>query len=395
MHHQMFTITSPRAWPAPPSPWNFSVLKEVEACPRRWALSSAAFPELWDGAGYPSAVNAKALAGQVIHAVVGQVSLAIADAGCSHVRDPTAIEVLRKMGGFSLLLRTAIDGIIERQRTNPRVQDTLELLRNDLLQEMPGMRQQIQQHLQHIILIGRRSVSFGGGGPLGEGSYHELRLHAELLDFVGIIDLLQIAQGHCTIWEFKTGLPDDRHLEQLRTYALLWTEDKHRNPNQMPIRRLVLSYGQNVNELAPPDANGLAALRTQLHDRIRNAIASVSSEPPVARPSTDNCKFCGVRHLCAEYWAALPTWQEDDRQGWIDLEVRVGAVRGPRSWDAHVIVGGGNDKGTPVVLIMANTSPAGPVDEGMQVRLLNVRQNVVDGMTLIAISAFSEIFRTL
>lgn len=390
----MFTITAPKTWPAPPSLWTFSLLKQVEDCPRRWALAAAAFPELWDGAGYPRALNAKALAGQIIHSVVGQVSLAIADAGCSHVRDAAAIDVLRKMGGFSLLLRAAINGVIERHRTNPRVRDTLELLRKELVQDMPAMRQQIQQHLQWVTLVERRSTGLGGRGPLGEGSYHELWLRAELLDFVGIIDLLQIAHGECTIWEFKTGRPDDRHVEQLRTYALLWTEDKHRNPNQLPIGRLVLSYGQDLKELVPPDANGLAALRTQLHDRIRDAIALVSRDPPIARPSTDHCTFCDVRHLCAEYWAALPTWQEYDRQGWIDVEVLVGAVRGPRSWDADVIVGGGNEKGPPVVLIMASTSPARLLEEGMQVRLLNIRQSFVDGMTLIAISAFSEIFRT-
>jgi PD-(D/E)XK nuclease superfamily len=254
------------------------------------------------------------------------------------------------------------------------------------------MRQQIQQHLYRVNLIGRRSTG-PRSGPLGEGSYHELRLRAEALDFVGIIDLLQIAQGCCTIWEFKTGLPDDRHTDQLRTYALLWTEDKHRNPNQIPVQRLVLSYGQDMSELAPPDGNKLVALRTQLQERVLGATASLRSDPPIARPSPDHCKFCNVRHMCAEYWATLPTWNGDDRQGWIDVEVRVGTVRGPRSWDANLIVATGPEQGTPVVLIMANGSPLWPLNEGMQVRLLNVRQDVVDGVALIAISALSEIFR--
>src|SRR4051794_21748091 len=109
MCHEMFTITAPKAWPEPPSPWYFSVLMQIERCPRRWALSSAAFPELWDGKGFPPALNSRALAGQVIHDVIGIVSLAMADAGCSHARDAAAVDVLRKMGGFNVLLRDSID----------------------------------------------------------------------------------------------------------------------------------------------------------------------------------------------------------------------------------------------------------------------------------------------
>jgi PD-(D/E)XK nuclease superfamily len=313
--------------------------------------------------------------------------------GCTNIRDAAAAEVLRTMGGFTAILRETIDRIIDGHRINPRVRDTLELLRNDLLQNMPAMRQQIQQHLQRVSLIGRRSPVLGGGGELGEGSYHELRLRADALDFVGIIDLLQLEHGRCTIWEFKTGLPYDRHIEQLRTYALLWIEDKHRNPNQLPVQRLVLSYGQHVKELPPPDAPGLVALRAQLQERILGAAASLRTDPPIARPNTDHCKFCGVRHLCPEYWAGLPTWHEEDRQGGIDVEVRVGRARGPRSWDADLLVAAGTAKPRPVVLIMANTSPTRYLDEGMHVRLLNVRHHVDDGVTLIGISAFSEMFR--
>ncbi len=388
----MFTITLPKAWPGVPSPWNFSALHEIEDCPRRWALSSAAFPELWDGHGYPPALNARALAGQIIHAVVGMVSLALADAGCPHVGDAAAVDVLRKMGGFTLLLREEIDRTIDRHRTNPRAKPIIDQLRDDLLKEMPAMRQQIQQHLWRVNLIVRRAPALSGKGPLGEGSYNELRLRAETLDFVGVVDLLQIAHGRCTIWEFKTGLPDDRHAEQARTYALLWMEDNRRNPNHLPIQQLVLSYGRDVRELAPPDASGFVTIRSQLQERVVRAAGSIRSDPPIARPSPDHCRFCDVRHLCADYWATLPTWRDDGTQSWIDLELRVGSVRGPRSWDADLLVAVGNPKRTPVVVTMANASPGRSLTEGTHVRLLNVRQNVVDDVALIAISAFSEIF---
>lgn len=393
MHDQLLTITLPTAWAAPPSPWNFSILKDVEECPRRWALFSATYPDVWDGHGYPASLNTKALGGQVIHAVVGSVSLALADAGCTNIRDATATEMLRTMGGFTAILRVTIDRIINRHSTNPRVRGRLDLFRNDLLQDVPAMRQQIQQHLQRISLVEHRSTPIRGAGALGEGSYHELRLRADSLDFVGVVDLLQIERGRCTIWEFKTGSPDDRHVEQLRTYALLWNDDKHHNPNEVPVRRLVLSYAQHAEELRPPDRSELVALRTQLEDRLLGAAASLSTNPPPARPNRAHCIFCGVRHLCLDYWAALPTWHEADLPGCIDVEVRVGAARGPRSWDADLLVAADTARPRPVVLIVASTSPAKPFDSGTRVRLLNVRKHVDNGMTLISISALTEMFR--
>lgn len=390
--HPMFTVALPTTWPEPPSTWHFSLLKDVEACPHRWALSTASFPAVWDGNGYPSILNSKALAGQVIHAAVGAITLALANAGCREIREAASVEVLRKMGGFTAILRDTIDRIIDRHHSNPRVRDTLELLRNDLMQEMPAMRQQIQQHLQRVNLVERRQGNMSGGGPLAEGSYHKLRLRATALDFVGIVDLLQIAEGRCTLWEFKTGQPDTRHIEQLRAYALLWVEDKQRNPGRIPIQRLVLSYGTHYIEFPSPDENELEALRVHLKDRIAQATASIQSDstPPVARPSPDNCKFCGVRQLCSGYWSSLALWNGADRPEWTDVEVRVRTARGPRSWNADLLIARGANCG-PAVLIMASTSRT--LDEGAHMRLLNVRMDVVDGVTQISITAFSEMFK--
>ncbi|MCZ2152959.1 MAG: PD-(D/E)XK nuclease family protein [Bryobacterales bacterium] len=393
MHQKMFAISSPAYWSAIPAPWHFSALKDVEECPRRWALSSARYPDMWDSGGYPPVLNAKALAGQVIHAAVRAVTLAFAEAGCADVRDATGVKVLRSMGGFTAILHGAIDRVLDRQPTNPRVRERLDVLTSELLQSVPAMRQQIQQHLQRIKIVGRRSTTVGGSGTLGQGSYSELRLRADALNFAGIVDLLEIDGGQCTIWEFKTGSPDDRHVEQLLTYALLWTEDRSRNPDATPASRLLLSYGQNVKEIPPPDTHELLALRMQLQERILKAAASLAPTPPVARPHIDHCTFCGVRHLCPDYWAALPTWGHEGHQGWTDIEVRVGQSRGPRSWSAELLAAVGQVPRKRVVLVLAAASHSCALVPGMHLRLLNVRQQVDDGVTLIGISAFSEMFQ--
>lgn len=46
-------VVTPATWPAPPAVMSVSTYAEIEECPRRWALSSAEYPELWGGRGYP------------------------------------------------------------------------------------------------------------------------------------------------------------------------------------------------------------------------------------------------------------------------------------------------------------------------------------------------------
>src|SRR6185312_12568017 len=83
----------PVAWPDPPTELTFSALKEIEACPRRWALASANYPDLWEDYGYPPRVQLQALFGTVVHAVLETVTRELVGAGCSSVHDASAVEV--------------------------------------------------------------------------------------------------------------------------------------------------------------------------------------------------------------------------------------------------------------------------------------------------------------
>ncbi len=390
----MFTVITPSEWPAAPKMWHFSLLKEIETCPKQWALTSAEYPNLWDGHGYPPMANPRALAGQTVHATVSSVCNALSEAGCSHLSDVEVIQVLRKMGGFTAILTETIDRILDRQRSNPRMGHLIERFRNDLVQDIPAMRQQVQRHLNRISLIPRASSLTGAphGGKLWGGSYHELRLRDDSVSFVGIVDLLQIENRRCTIWEFKTGVPSDQHSEQLRTYALLWAADKERNPDGIPVSRMLLSYDDHVEDVAPPDPDTLSSLRVDLLKRREAALAAVSSTPPVANPVPEHCRFCSVRQLCSEYWVARMKWQEEGDGTWVDIEVKVGASRGPRSWDALVVAATGIPKETPVVLVLAQTISHTVLQKGMHVRLLNVRQGETEGVITVGISATTEVF---
>ena len=93
-------VREPLHWPEPPTTWSFSVLQQVEACPRRWALSAAPYAGVWKGRGYPPMPNSKALCGQVVHNCLGVLAKAFTNAQCSNTRDDgTAVGVLRSLGG--------------------------------------------------------------------------------------------------------------------------------------------------------------------------------------------------------------------------------------------------------------------------------------------------------
>ena len=63
-------VVTPATWPAPPAEMSVSTYAEIEECPRRWALSSAEYPELWGGRGYPPKLQVAALAGIKTHTSV-------------------------------------------------------------------------------------------------------------------------------------------------------------------------------------------------------------------------------------------------------------------------------------------------------------------------------------
>lgn len=134
-----------------------STMAEIEACPRRWALSMAAYPELWGERGYPPRVHLKALAGSVVHAVLETVTRELARAGCPSVHDASAVTVLQNMGGLSKVVGQAIDRLVNRLAANPRSN---------------RVRDHFARTLRSQVPLGRLRNSYSGGrSPKGvEGS---------------------------------------------------------------------------------------------------------------------------------------------------------------------------------------------------------------------------------
>jgi hypothetical protein len=169
---------------------------------------------------------------------------------------------------------------------------------------------------------------------LGRGSHPEVELIASELRLRGIADLVTVTEAGCSITDYKTGEVDDGHVEQLRDYALLWTLDHDRNPTRLPIDGLTISYVSHAETVAPPSAAERTRLAAELTNRVEAADRAVERRPPEARPDSEVCPFCSVRHMCEVYWreSADALTLLDGSFG--DVELRIHSRHSGRAWNA-------------------------------------------------------------
>ncbi len=372
----------PTRWPSPPVDLSISSLRELEACPRRWALGVAKYPEIWDRSGYPGKLNPLALRGTVVHLALEKVTKRLSEAGCPAVNDVSAIEVMKGLGGYTVLARSCIESALQRFESNPRAANVLEAARGRLEASIPEIRTRVQSQLSRLQLQPKETVADSRSRPeisirrpLETGSYAEVTLRDPELGWFGIADLISLSEEHCEIRDFKTGQPSDDHAFQLRVYALLWWRDPERNPTRRRATKLVLTYGNKDVSVSVPEKPELESLARELATRGRAARASASVTPPEARPGPEKCRYCSVRHLCEAYWRPstqrLLVAEADEQDVFGDAQVVVESRHGPRSWDAHVEVSKSVPAGEPLLLRTKVEAPGFGV--GDRVRVLDVQ----------------------
>jgi PD-(D/E)XK nuclease superfamily len=389
----------------PPNELSVSSLGEIEACPRRWALASADYPEVWDRRGYPPRLFLGGLAGSVVHSAIRTVTRALARAGCSSLEDANAVAVMRGLGGYTKVINNCVDQVLHRFSGNPRAAPLLEFAVRSLQSRIPKMRAEAQTFLGSVKFHGWPPTSGVESVrkprsriPLGPGTYTELELRAPRIGWHGVADLLMLSTDNCEIVDFKTGSPDESHRFQLRVYALLWSRDSELNPTHRPVDALTLSYQGHEVTVDPPTAAELDALESELVDRRQAAANALNDNPPQARPSVENCNYCVVRHLCEEYWhpatlqvlsAAAPT-----DSPFADLQITIVGRHGPSSWDGIIEHSRGSGSGKPIVLRTALRELQ--FAKGNRIRVLDAHVPIVTDNEAQAIVAtmtqMSEIF---
>ena len=374
----VWQVTPPPAWPVAPKYMSFSTLTELEACPRRWALSAAAYPQVWDHQGYPQPALPAALEGTVTHVALETITRALSDRGCPSVDDASATVVLKELGGFTSVVGKSIERTLERYASNPRAASALDRIQRHLTGRTAELRSRVQGFLSRSRLEPPpRNAPIPRGtdkkreyrGALPRGSHSEVQLEVEELHWRGVVDLLTLSETTCEIRDFKTGEPKEEHELQLHVYALLWWLDRARNPTGRLADRLVVSYDSGDVRMTVPGARALQALREKLSARRAAAIAALEDEPPEARPSAANCGFCSVRHLCDAYWEDSVPCERQEK--FADLQLELKGRHATTSWDGVVESCSGLARGSRIVL--RTIGLPFELRTGQRLRVLNVR----------------------
>jgi CRISPR/Cas system-associated exonuclease Cas4 (RecB family) len=261
------------------------------------------------------------LVGDVTHNALEKILAELVRRGCSSPNTACAVGALKAMGGYTRVITEDVALKLQALDTNPRAKDRVPALRATMQVRVPEMRNRVQAVLSRSefqpsprsnvnagVASGARldpSAKRGERLPLAPGSYAEVTLRAESIRWSGRVDLLTIAADDTAIVDYKTGLPDDSHVEQLRLYALLWYRDKDRNPSATRASRLTIAYPNTDVTIEALSQAQLKALEDELESRVGVARRGLEARPPEARPSTTLCASCPVRQLCEEYWEFL------------------------------------------------------------------------------------------
>jgi hypothetical protein len=384
--------------------WSYSSLKEIEACPRRWMLAQAQYPDLWTGRGYPPMPGTAALFGEVVHRALETIVKALIAAGCESTLTAGAVQVLRELDGITAVAERALNDLLDRLDGNPRIDgEHIRRLSIDLTDRLPEARVQIQAFLSRTTLPGvihadrgheceegtTGASRLGPRRPVGAGTHPEMKLTAEELRLTGRIDLLTVDDDSVRIMDYKTGAEDPSHLDQIRTYALLWDLDRDVNPSRRRATELTAAYSSHEVTIPAPPEEGLRDLERAIESRIAAADADVAADMPKAIPSVENCSFCQVRQLCTEYWEQIvPAPCAVPAGAWFDYEGVVGGQNGARSWWMLSKRTGRRD------LLLRTISTAPALTAGSRIRVLGLRLDDdpdVDGIVG-AMTVTSEVF---
>ncbi len=312
-------------------------------------LKSSTYSEIWTKPGYPEKPTSSSLEGSVIHKALEVITNTFVTHNCSNQSSPEAPGIMKTLGGISSVLTKCVQSSLAELNSNPRAIIHIEHLGNTCLRNLPNLRFKTQTMLSRVNLAKRQSIKnpikrIGTGAhahpqKLKNGSYTEFKILIEELKFIGIIDILTITEDSCEIRDFKTGEMNDKHISQVKIYALLWYLDSLHNPNHRRIDKITLSYKQGDVSVPAPNVIELNQLKVDLIERLKTAKKNIIVSKPQSYPSHDNCSFCQVRQLCNHYWQFLESNTIEnlhETSQYMDLQLKLLRTQGRSSWNAEI-----------------------------------------------------------
>lgn len=344
-------------WPRDPEPLSYSTLKTLEACARRWAYGHAECvpnPYFAPQGQMLGVTSLGSIRGNVAHKALQKLlNLYVRYGG----PPPDTYEIMEfwedRLGeaGLAGLVQATVAAELVVARTNPRNR----LLLPHFERQVPRLVDEVVRFVHERIPAILRVAHAGGAHrahttgaadgakgrhALGSGSHAEVRVEALLADEVGEvrwkgqIDVVCIEPGGVTLVDYKTGVAETEHREQLEIYALLFARDPVVNPSAHRATRLLLAYRSGVTENweAPGDM-ALRDIERALLRRSRALVPPLVADPPAATPSSATCTPCGHRGHCDAYWAqkirvSAPSEGVPSGGDLVDIEIAV-SMRSP------------------------------------------------------------------
>lgn len=353
----------PAKWAAEPTWMSISTLMDIEACPRRWSLSNADYSEIWGHRGYPTKPLHAVHAGRIIHNSLEVITKELTRAACSSVKDSCFTSVMRKLGGYSKVIESCITKLVAELKENPRAAPYVRTISQKLRTQIPDLRERLQALVSKLILgsTGNRSINSRDGlkgdrRVLPNGSYAEVELRSPEVGWRGFVDYLHLSESGCEIVEFKTGAVKPEHEFQTHVYNMLWMRDVELNPSRRKVSKISVAYPTGDIEVSPLSDDTLPKFEQDLLKRTRGAIDNIKQDPPPARPKLQNCSFCPVRQMCAEYWLndiqeklkAEAASEVPSAKGLVDVEVRLLEKQDVMNWTGKVLVCPEVEEGTTI-----------------------------------------------
>lgn len=377
----LWKVRLPNEWPHCPEFMSVSLIHEIEQCPRKWALKAANYPEIWNKKGFPPSPHISAVRGQVLHLAGQKIIKALATANCGSVNSPKAISVIKELGGFTKIVQLALKIILSSFEDNPRLKSRFPKLSLDLEAELPEFRRKVQFFFSRLKVVSnfqrkREKMPYSSNRfPLGLGSYPEVDLQAPDINWKGVADLINVEENGVEIVDFKFGEESEKHIFQILTYAILWLNDKDRNPDKKKVDRLNISYPQKERGVPIPNEKEFDDIKFELIKRRTNGIKTLTKIPPKAKPDKDVCPYCDVRQNCNEYWYDFlmgPTIS-NEKTNFYDFQVKIISKHGPMSWDGEVEISDFLQPGTSILIRTNSTEKTinQILERGNKIRLLN------------------------
>jgi CRISPR/Cas system-associated exonuclease Cas4 (RecB family) len=345
---KQWRVVKPKAWPESPTEMSVSLFRELEDCPRKWALEHAYYPEIWDRYGYPRRIHLAALVGILAHSCIEIIIRELAHVGCGSMQDEKATQVMRSLGGYSDIIGSCIESIIESYEGNPRTKWALDLIHSSLWTRIADIREKVQFLLARMSLDESGALSGGSvassysterHSALPYGVHPEVDIQVPAMHWRGRADLVVLTDTTCELVDFKTGQYDEHHEFQMQVYALLWYKDPVLNPSSRPANKLTISYLHESVQVPVPTVESLGNLEADILERTKELLDTISTSPPSPLPCLERCIFCDVRHLCEAYWrirVGADSTAKATKGSLVDVEITLTQQQSPFSWSVAV-----------------------------------------------------------